>query len=433
MNTPLSRSAPLFRDFIGINENQSAEPFPPALYRPVASLVRDYHSVLLDLGSDTAQPSTLPLARHGLDWAARYAAMRAHGWRIDVSLMFETIAPGRWHDLAADARAYAEQFAHVFGPTHGGLVEAVEIGNEPGTFSDEDFRRVFVAMAEGFRAGDPRLLIATPAMTTGASHAFAKSTDALAGLDEFYDVLTVHTYAELEAWPTWQRSFPEDPRLQKYLPDVRWLCAWRDRHAPTKPVWITEFGYDAHDQPPDPHGPHKWWRPVDDLQQAQWTVRSWLMFATLPVERAYHYYFNDHGRPSLHAAAGLTRDYQPRPVFHAAAHLQRTLGDYRYAGLLVNRPGDAMLADFAHEHDATRRIWVAWSPTGTGRSASLVLPPWPGAVEKIELMPTTTGDVTVLASGREPGEIVIHESPTYLLLRQNNAPLPSRDTDISFQ
>jgi serine/threonine-protein kinase ATR len=100
-------------------------------------------------------------------------------------------------------------------------------------------------MARGLRAGDPKLKIVTGNLTTGKSHDYAKSVTCIAGLEDLYDVLNVHSYAQLENWPTWHRSFPEDARLKDYLPDIRHVCEWRDAHAPGKEVWLTEFGYDS--------------------------------------------------------------------------------------------------------------------------------------------------------------------------------------------
>jgi hypothetical protein len=147
-------------------------------------------------------------------------------------------------------------------------VDSVEIGNEPGKWSDADYTRLFKAMAEGIRAGDPKLKIATCNLTTGKSGDYEKSVECVAELPELFDVLNIHTYAQLEGWPTWQRSFPEDPKLPKYLQDVEALCRWRDAHAPGKPVWITEFGYDSSTKLAEKSGTFAKWQGVTDEQQA---------------------------------------------------------------------------------------------------------------------------------------------------------------------
>lgn len=407
---------PLFRDFMGINGHTVQ--FKPELYRPTTSLVRDYHPVEWDLGKDSDFATTFPLARNGVNWNTVYDSWRKAGYRIDVSLMIATIPTNHWKDLAADTRSYGGRFARAFGPDGTNpLVESAEIGNEPGKFSDAYYRAVFENMARGLRAGDAKLKIVTCNLTTGKSHAYAKSVDCLAGLTNLYDVLNVHSYAQLENWPTWRRSFPEDPALKDYLPDIRKLCDWRDEHAPDKEVWLTEFGYDSATGKPDPNGDFKQWVGVNDTQQAQWIVRSWLVFATLPIERAYLYFFNDNDRAQLHAASGLTRHFQPKPSYYAVAHLRQTLGDYRFHQALINRPGDAMLFEFTHAADSQRRIWVAWSPTGERRSAELALPDYEGSLEKAERMPLTEGAAPAIEVDQHARQVSINESPLYLFLR----------------
>ena len=221
---------PLMRDFIGINGHTVN--FKPDLYHPVCRLVRDYHPVEWDLGKDTSVLPPFPQAKNGVDWSQVYGSWRAQGWNIDVCLMIESVKQTNWSHLEADARAYGEAFAREFGPSGARrLVDSVEIGNEPGKWSDADYTRIFNAMAEGIRAGDPKLTIATCNVTTGKSGDYEKSVSCVAQFPADFDVLNVHTYAQLENWPTWRRSFPEDVRLPHYLQDVSNLCEWRDANA----------------------------------------------------------------------------------------------------------------------------------------------------------------------------------------------------------
>ncbi len=406
---------PLMRDFIGINGHTVQ--FKPKLYQPVASLVRDYHPVEWDLGKDTDFVTPFPSARNGVDWRQVYGGWQREGWRTDVSLMIETLPRAQWKDLAADSRAYAERFARALGPSStNALVESAEIGNEPGKYNDTDYRTIFEAMARGLRAGDPKLKVVTGNLTTGKSHDYAKSVTCISGLEDLYDVLNVHSYAQLDNWPTWHRSFPEDTRLKEYLPDIRHMCEWRDAHAPGKEVWLTEFGYDSSTQKPKPTGDFKDWVGVTDEQQAQWIVRSWLVFATMPIQRAYLYFFNDDDTPQLHGSAGLTRKFQPKPSFHAVAHLQRTLGDFRFARVVLDRAGEALVHEYTHATDPKRRIWVAWSPTGSGRTASLELPTPPGRIERAERMPLRADEDPVVTLAAGTSTVPLTESPLYLFL-----------------
>jgi serine/threonine-protein kinase ATR len=410
---------PLFRDFMGLNTHTIG--FRPELYRPVASLVRDYHPVEWDLGKDTDFVTPFPEARNGVNWLSVYGSWKKQGWRIDASLMFETIPRDRWKDLSQDSRAYAEHFARAFGPSGtNALVESVEIGNEPGKFSDQDYRTVFENMALGFKAGDPKLRVATGALTTGKSHAYAKSVECIAGLEPFYDILNFHSYAELKGWPTWQRSYPEDPRLTNYLGDIRGLCNWRDQHAPGKEVWLTEFGYDATTRAPDPKSEFKEWIGVTEKQQAQWTVRSWMQFTTLPVDRAYLYYFNDDDTPHVHGSSGLTRNFKPKPAFYAVAHLRHTLADYRFTRVVLDRTPEALIYEFTHATIPQRRIWVAWSPTGDDRSVSVKLPDFEGLIDHVESMPLQAGEAEMRKIPTKTNEISINGSLLYIFIKSSS-------------
>lgn len=409
-----AQKPPLMRDFIGLNGHTVQ--FKPELYRPIACLARDYHPVAWDLGKNTAQLPAFPLAKNQVDWNAVYGSWRARDWRVDACLMFESVPRTNWTNLEADARAYAESFAREFGPSgkrH--LVDSIEIGNEPGRWSDADYSRIFKAMAEGARQGDPKLTIATCNLTTGKSGGYEKSVECVAQFPDLFDVLNLHTYAQLEGWPTWKRSFPEDPKLPHYLSDVENLCRWRDTHAPGKPVWITEFGYDSSTKTPAPTGDFARWQGVTDVQQAQWLARSLLVFSSMPVERAYVYFFNDDDQPSVHASAGLTRHFQPKPAFYALAHAQRLLGAYRFARIVMHEPGKARVQEY--RNDSGESIWVAWSPTGEQRSSDILLKDAPGTLLKAERMPLTPAPSPASVQQNRDGtlQVQVDENPLYLV------------------
>jgi hypothetical protein len=408
--------APLMRDFIGINGHTVQ--FKPDLYRPVAMLVRDYHPVEWDLAKETGVLPEWPFAKNRVDWSAVYGSWKAKGWRTDVSLMFSTVPRTNWANLEADARSYGRSFAKEFGPSgQRQLVEAVEIGNEPGKWSDADYERIFQSMAEGIREGDAKLKIATCNLTTGPSGDYEKSVTCVEKHPELFDVLNIHTHAQLENWPTWRRSFPEDPRLPKYLHDAEALCRWRDQRAAGKPVWVTEFGYDSTTKQNRPTGDFAKWVGVTDAQQAQWLVRSVLVFSAMPIQRAYLYFFNDADEPQFHGSSGLTRNFEPKSSFYAMAHLQRTLGAYRFDNVVTNVPGTLRVQEYSHETSLSKRVWAVWSPTGEGRTGAVVLENVPGKLVRSETMPFRSGEIVIgdaAQSSDRSVRLTISESPTYL-------------------
>lgn len=406
------------RDFMGINGHTVQ--FKPELYTPTGRLVRDYHPVEWDLQGNSSSLPNWPEARNRVNWESIYGAWQKKGYVIDACLMFESLPRDQWKDVAKDSFAYGSSFAREFGPSgkrH--LVKSVEIGNEPGLWSDEDYRLIFENMARGIRQGDPKLHIATCALAVEKSDRYSKSISCIKGLESLCDVLTVHSYAQLENWPTWRRSFPEDPRLKNYLQDVAALCQRRDATMPGKPVWITEFGYDSTTQPQEKTGDFKQWVGCTDEQQAQWLVRSFLVFSAMPVERAYLYFFNDDDKASLHASSGLTRHFQPKPSFHAVSHLFRTLGDFRFSRIVTDEPGNVRVQEYTHESSPAKRVWVLWSPTGEGRKANYEIKTPPGRILSAQTMPLNSeAPVDMVSSIIKQGNslvVPISESPLYIV------------------
>ena len=409
---------PLIRDFLGLNGHTVQ--FKPDFYRPVCSLARDYHPVEWDLASDTATLPQWPLAKNRVDWSQVYGSWTKKGWRISASLMFESVPRSRWKNLEADAQAYGKSFARAFGPSgKHPCLEAVEIGNEPGDWNDADYTAVLGAMAKGIREGDPRLKIAPCNLTAGKSGRYEKSVECIKDLLPMVDVLNIHSYPQLEGWPTWRRSFPEDPALPEFLSSIQALCRWRDEHAPGKPVWLTEFGYDSSTKSPPAAGDFAKWVGVTDLQQAQWLVRSCLLLSSLPVARAYVYFFDDKDEPQVHGSAGLTRNFQPKPSFYALSHLQRVMGDYRFQRTVIDQPGRLRVQEYVHGQDTSQVVWAAWTPTGPGKSIQHTFEELPGTLQRVERMALAPTDPAALAPDQTKPSVAgvtleIGEAPVYL-------------------
>ena len=415
---------PLMRDFMGLNVHTVQ--FKPALYAPVCRLLRDYHPMDWDVGGDPTRPTTFPMAANGVDWKSLYGGWTRAGYEIDACLMFDSIPSAKWKDPARDARAYGEAFARSFGPSVGGLVTSAEVGNEPSKYKPEQYRTIFQGMASGLRAGDAKLTIATCAVMTGKPDEWSKPLDAIVGLEPLYDVLNAHSYPFKDKWPTWRRSYPEDPSI-RFLKDIDDVVRWRDTHAAGKQVWLTEFGYDSATKPPPADGPWKQWVGVSDDEQARFIVRAFLVLSATRLDRAYLYYFNDNDEPQLHGASGITRDFHPKPSFYAMAQLYRALGDYRFARALAQY--DDGLYCFEYEKPRpdgaapTERVFVAWMTTGNAepdRSARAALPIPPSVnVYRAQRMSTAAGEPAAVQWTRTEGRIEaeIGQSPVYIWAR----------------
>ncbi len=390
LSAPLAaadKPAPLMRDLMGLNSHTVQ--FKPELYAPVTRVIRDYHPLDWDTGKDTSSKLDFPLAKNKVDWNHVYGSWKKAGYRSHASIMFDNLAPDKWKDIPKDAHAYGLEFAKAFGPSSKeALLEAAEIGNEPGKYSDQIYRQLFEAMARGLRAGDPKLKIATCAATLGKSHDYAKSVDCFKGLDDLWDVLNIHIYAEVQPWPTWKRSYPEDPAA-KWIETLEKVIAWRDANAKGKELWVTEFGFDASTKPAPATGTFAKWQGSTEEQQAMWLVRSFLLLARHGVDRAHVFFFDDKDEPQVHGSSGITRNFQPKPAFHSLAWLFRSLGDYRFTRVEREDAGECYAYEFTHATDPKKRVWAVWKPSGDPRVARLFHDPM--EIERAERMPLSPG------------------------------------------
>jgi serine/threonine-protein kinase ATR len=409
---------PTMGEFMGVNGHTVQ--FRPGLYAPTCRKVRDYHSFEWDMGKDTDFVPVFPEARNRVNWNDVYGSWKKEGFETDVSIMFAHTPADSWKDLARDARAYGRAFAKAFGPSSAlKLVSSAEVGNEPGQYPDERYRLLFENMALGLREGDPALTILTCNITAGKSGPYEKSVSCVAGLESLYDVLNHHTYALAEGWPTWRRSFPEDPKIE-YLKTVLALIDWRNQKARGKPIWITEFGYDASTKPAPKTGDFSKWEGVTDLRQAQYLVRSFLVFSAMDVRRAYLYFFNDSDEPAFHGSSGITRNFEPKPSYHALSHLYRSLRDFRLGRVLAQKPGDLYVYEYVHKEQPKRTVWVAWSPTGSDRKLTADLPAGQARLVRAEGMPFGPGEAPAAEASLRGGilHLELTESPLYAWLEE---------------
>ena len=407
---------PLFREFMGLNGHTIR--FKPNQYAPACRAVRDYHPIDWDFGDDTAFPPPFPMARNGVDWKSVYGSWKATGFETDACLIFDNLPAKSWKDPARDARAYGKDFASAFGPSSKNpLVASAEVGNEPGLYDDASYRTIFDNMARGLREGDPRLKIGTCALALGKGDRYSKGVACIKGLEDRYDFLNIHTYAEVEGWPTWRRSYPEDPAIP-YLKNVDGLIAWRSANAPGKEVRITEFGWDAASKPAPATGDFARWVGSTEAEQARYLVRSFLLFSKRDVSRAYLFFFDDNDEPQVHGASGLTRKGHPKPAFHAVAHLSGLLGEFRFRRVVREVAGDVFVYEFVHGEDDGRRIWAVWSPTGSGRTGRVDLELGGLRVERIEEMPLAEGPAKAIRGEPHHGRLTLEfgEGPAFVSL-----------------
>ena len=407
--------APLFGDFVGLNGHTVA--FKPELYAPVCQIVRDYHPVDWDLAKDTSVLPEWPFAKNKVSWDHVYGSWRKSKLHVSSCLMVDELN-GKWKDMEKDARAYGKAYAQAFGP--GGKwphLEYVEIGNEPGLYDDATFSKLFKAMAEGIREGDPKLKIVTCNTEAGKSDRYWKAADLFKEMGSLYDVLQIHRYAIAEGWPVWRRSFPEDPKVP-YLSSISALLKWRDANAPGKPVWVSEFGWDTSTKKPDPKGEWAKWVGSTDEEQARWLVRSFLLFAEMGVDKAFVYFFNDEDKPQLHAGSGLTRNFQPKPAYHAVAWMLAALKDYRFKAAKLNSVEQGYVYEFKPEAADAPTILAVWQ--AQKEDLEMTVSTGGRKLLKAERMPLASGaaeTVVPVSQADDALKIKVGERPIFLWVK----------------
>ena len=143
----------------------------------------------------------------------------------------------------------------------------------------------------------------------------------------------------------------------------------------------------------------------------------------MPVERAYIYFFNDNDKPGLHASAGITRHFQPKPSFHALAHLQRALGDYRFQQVVINEPGKLRVQEYRHGQTPNKWVWAVWSPTGEGKLVQHTRAKPPGRLAEVQRMPLGAVESALRAPSASQNrdgavEVQVSEDPLYLFFEK---------------
>jgi serine/threonine-protein kinase ATR len=365
-----AREEPMLRDFVGVCGHYH---FDPPTFAPAARLVRSYHPGNWDL--DVTKPyedPPYPFALNRVNWQQLYTRWKEPGIRIIASLMIGSWKAEDWVSPEETAYGYGKAFAAFFGPSGHDLVTAAELGNEPDKYSDEDYTRIARAMARGLREGDPKLPIATAALTLGPSAPYMKSISCYEGWLDQIDILNFHTYAIVGKWPNRVRTYPEDPESD-FVSRMAEAVAWRDENAPGKEVWITEFGWDAHSEEPGEREDkpiHERPSTISRAQQAEFLVRSFLIFARIGADRAYMYFYQDDGaEKGLHNASGLLSSGVKQPAYYAMVSLQRNLGDFRFARVIAEDQ-DRVYAYLFEAADGRCAI-AAWSPTLKGEARAL--------------------------------------------------------------
>ncbi len=348
-----------FRDLLGVNgiwgwgHNKYSKQLKPGegpdLYRRVASHARNYHFMTWDVKDPDHKPDFEAMAAgkgsevfEWLDWDREYSEWKASGLKVQTTVKFGEIEAKLWDDPYQAGYNYGYAFAKHFGPTTGnGLVDAMEIGNEPWYCDAEFYRQVFHGMAKGAKAADANIFVLPCALQAGFP---SNEVDGLfrnymgarlpAETAPYIDGINVHYYS----WISNQEGKPicvqpEHPytSMRGILNDIR----FRDKNLPGLPIYLSELGWDSNGGGEDcTHS-----ECVSERAQALYAVRSVLMMARLGINRmTWYFYANEDKGSSLFTRCGLTSaprsGYVEKRSFRALESLVNLIGDLHFLELI---------------------------------------------------------------------------------------------------
>lgn len=241
------------------------------------------------------------------NYDAYMAALKNHGIKPLIELTFENshYDGGQTPYTDAGFAGYARYATAVLQryPEIGML----EIWNEyNGTFNKGPatadragtYVKMLRAAAAAIRAARPDVTIVGGA-TAGVPLPYFEKLFA-AGALEHMDAVSIHPY----------RFFEPPEGLELQVTALQNLIA-RYNHGATKPVWVTEFGWDlrAAAAPGD--------LAIDETTQAKFLVRAGALFASAGVARAYWYLFRDDAETPTMGLVRADAAFTPKKAYTA--------------------------------------------------------------------------------------------------------------------
>lgn len=353
----------------------------PTLYNEVASHARNYHNMDWDVLDPDNDPEYSKMASNGgtnakswLNWDWEYTAWKNANLKIDVSVQFSNFRQSRWDNLHDSAFNYGKQFALHFGPVVGnGLIDAVEIGNEPWSYDAAFYKTLLQRMSAGIRGIDNQIKVLPGAFQAHEKRATKNyiGTRIDAQIARNVSVINFHTYSYVSSMTGARVGVhPEHP--ESSFNSLRNMVRWRDTNLPLHPLWVTEWGWDA----PTTGENCTFSECVTEAEQAIYGIRGLLILSRSMVDRVTWFFYANTKCDHLYCRSGLTSSsasgFTKRPVFHAFKALLSFLGDSYFQFTLSENEGiyvyffgkKVQHLDRLHEEEKIRgaKYMVLWRP-----------------------------------------------------------------------
>jgi hypothetical protein len=338
---------------------------------------RDDENVPAPYGSDRSKPASYMIqARTAFQFAARYGS----NTNINPALVKVDNRP-RWNNDVVNTVKIGL-----------GLIKYIECGNEPdrwwkgdkATQSPEEYAANMSAFYDGHKGtlgnnagvktADPDMMVVMGGLATADVKYVQRMIDWCktnrgykpdGSINLCFDVINYHLYANDGSVFTHQRAStgvaPELTMAGRVANDFVKLA----NGLKNKPeVWVTETGYDINQQSYQ-HAPAIGNKSAL-VTQADWILRSSLMYARHGVKRLFFYQLFDAAanKPEQYMTSGLAESPQRRPAADYILQVNKLMGNYVYKGTINADP----LVDKYQSGKST--IYVLTVPDQKGRTAA---------------------------------------------------------------
>jgi endoglucanase len=318
---------------------------------------RDAENVPLKFGKDLSAPdSYIEQAKVAFQYAARYGSNK----NVDSSLL-KNVLSGKVYPGAKDSPVRTREVGLD-------LIRYIECDNERDKWwkgrKAYQTAREYAANLSAFYDGHKNTMgpgvgvkNADPNMKVVIGGLTGPDTDYLKGLvdwckefrgyrpdgsvDLCWDIVNYHHYSSngQDAQGA-KANRGVAPELSHAIEGAEKMLRVVQQYSPDMPVWISELGFDKHQESPLKAIPIKGKSALET--QADWILRSSLLYARLGVERVFFYqlYDDNPSGTTKFATMGLVNkaDKSPNPAADYLRQANRLLGEYTYQETLHDDP-----------------------------------------------------------------------------------------------
>jgi hypothetical protein len=235
-----------------------------------------------------------------------------------------------------------------------------------------------------------------------------------------FDVINFHWYAEGD-----DRDGGKNPESGGLVEAIDRMRAWRDAHAPGKPIWITEFGWDTYAQSDSPRSKIY----ASEESAANYLLRAILMMQAHGIDRSFAFIYRDpvsasQSLSTIYNSAGIVvnnneSDGRKKTGWYYLAALKQILGDYTLDRIVSNGP-----RIYHYEYQivgSDKRAAVLWLRIGERDAGYAMHYAGPAGT----VITPTHGTATGIASPTS-GLVLISERPIFVLYTEQEGEFRQR-------